>query len=54
MTCDICDENEATMKISSVKLDGEVWDTTHACYPCAREPASELCLILPPRNPDAV
>jgi protein-arginine kinase activator protein McsA len=51
MKCEVCEENEATMKIhvTSIK-DGEVWDTTNVCHDCAVDPAAEICLILPERK----
>jgi protein-arginine kinase activator protein McsA len=48
--CYVCDDREAVVKILVTKLDGEVYDDSWICLDCAQEPASELCLCLPPKE----
>jgi hypothetical protein len=51
MKCIVCEENEATLRVTVVKIkDDTVWDSSDVCYDCLKDPAGEICLVLPDKE----
>ena len=46
MTCELCELNEATVRVTVADLDGTVLDTQAVCRECANAPLASLSMAL--------